>query len=483
MTQVNELEVNQMKKGWWWIIAVVIVLVAVGAFVLRRQQATSVDTLILREAQVQRGTLEITIAAGGNVAAEQKSTLRFEVGGTVAEVPVAVGDRVHEGDLLVSLEATDLQRSVEQAQLSLEKAKLRLQQLQEPVTEEDIRKAEHRVSEAYRSYQAAKLNYTAVLSSSILNEDLQAAEDRFRDAQTQYGVAEQQFQEGKIGDAMRDRYRQAADDAYWAWVRLKQEAELKKTEAANQLQQAWDAYIEAKDALESLQEGVSEEDLRSAELDVQAAQLSLEQAEDNLDRAELRAPFDGIVAAVNLHVGDQISAGTPAVTLVDDSRYYVEVTVDETDIGKLAVGQEVEVLLDAYPDLVLKGEIESISPAAEDTSGLVSYPVRVRIEPSEDVAIRDGMTANITIYAQKLEDVLMVPNWAVRSDTEHGTYVFVLEEGMPRRRPVTIGAYNENFTQILDGLEEGETVVLLNEEHNLFQMGGPPRGGTSRRGG
>ncbi len=466
-----------MKK-WWWIVIVAVLLVAGVWLIRQRRPATSDGDIILREAQVQRGDLEITIAAGGNVMAEQKSTLRFEVGGTVDRLLIDVGDRVHEGDLLVALEATDLQRNVDQARLSLEKAELRLQQLQEPVTEEDLTKAEHRVTEAYHNYEVAKLNYTAVLSSSLLNEDLQAAEDRFRDAQTQYGIAEKDFQEGKIGDAMRDRYRQAADDAYWAWIRLQQEAEMKKTEAENQLQQAWDAYVEAKDALESLQAGVDEKDLRTAELDVEAAKLSLAQAEDNLAHAELRAPFDGVVAAVEVHVGDRVSAGAPAMTLVDDSRYYVEVTVDETDIGQVREGQPVEIVLDAYPDVVLQGEVESISPAANDISGLVAYPVRIAIEPQEGVEIRDGMTANVTIYAHRLEDVLLVPNWAIRSDPIEGIYVLVLEDGVPRRRAVTVGAYNEELTQIIDGLREGETVVLVNEEHNLFEMGGPrPRGG------
>ncbi len=472
-----------MKKWWWIAIAVVVILVGGLLFVRQRRQAAASSDLILREAEVQRGDLEITIAAGGNVMAEQKSLLRFEVGGTVAQVPVSIGDRVHEGDLLVALEADDLQRNVEQARLSLEKAQLRLQQLQEPATEEEIARAEHRVTETYHDYQAAKLNYTAVLSSGLLNEELQAAEDRFRDAQTQYGVAEQQFEEGEIGDAMRDRYRQAADDAYWAWVRMQQEAALKRTEAENRLRQAWDAYVEAKDALETLREGVDEDDLRSAELDVETARLSLAQAEDDLARAEVLAPFDGVVADVEVHVGDRVSAGAPAVTLVDDSRYEVEVTVDETDIGTVAEGQAVEIVLDAYPDRVLHGTIESISPAASDISGLVSYPVRISIEPEEGVAIRDGMTANVTIFARRIADVLLVPNWAIRNDAQNGLYVFVLEEGVPRRRPITIGAYNETFSEVLDGLQEGETVVLINEEHNLFQMNGPSKGGPMRRGG
>jgi RND family efflux transporter MFP subunit len=219
-------------------------------------------------------------------------------------------------------------------------------------------------------------------------------------------------------------------------------------------------------------------------LDVENARVALEQSREDLEEALLTAPFAGVIAKVNLQEGTQPATGRPAITLVDDSNYYVEVTVDETDIGKVEEGQPVEITLDAYPNVVVEGEIETIAPAPEDGNGagLVSYPVRVVLHPTDEIEVRDGMTANVVIRTQVISDILLVPNWSVRTDQSSGetyTYCYCLRDGVPQRTPVTVGARNETYTQILSGLEEGDRVALVTEERGpLFELGnGPPGGG------
>ncbi|MGC9357911.1 MAG: HlyD family secretion protein, partial [Anaerolineae bacterium] len=435
---------------------------------------------ILRQAEVIRDDLEITVSASGNVVANEKVNLTFGAPAEVEAINVEVGDYVEEGKTLAQLDTTDLQRAVVQAEVSLEQAELRKEQLEKPVDEEEIRRAQNRVNQAANSLEIARLNYTKVLSSSVLNEDLETARARFNDAQTQYGMRQMGYEEGTVSDWTRDRARDAADDAYWQLVRLEQQGELEKERAQNDMAQAWDAYQEARDQLEILEEGADPIDLRSRELDIRTAELSLERAQEDLEAAQLTAPFDGVVADLNLQEGVQPPTTAPAVTLIDDSVFFVDVTVDETDIGRVEIGQTVEIIVDAYPNISLTGEVETIAPAPSSVNGVVAYPVRVRLEPHDEVEVRDGMTASVLIRTSRLPDVLLVPNWAVRTDQssqETYTYCYCVREGTPQRTPIEIGARNEMYTQILSGLEEGETVALVTEERNLLEMTGPPSRG------
>jgi HlyD family secretion protein len=474
-----------MKKLWTWLTIIIVIGASVtGGYIwFRNRQNQSTEGEILRRAEVIRDNLEITVSASGNIIANEKVNLSFDIPDKVAVIKVEVGDYVEKGDTLARLDITDLERAVVQAEVNLEQAELRKEQLEKPADEEDIRRARNRVNQTANALEIAQLNYTKVLSSSLLNEDLQSARDRFNDAETQYGMRQMEFEQGKASDWTRDRAREAADNAYWELVRLEQQGELEKERAQNEVSQAWDAYQEAKDQLEILEEGADPIDIRSRELDVKTAEISLEQAQDDLEAALLTAPFDGVVAEVNLQEGVQPPTTAPAITLVDDTVFFVDVTVDEIDIGKVVPGQTVEVTVDAYPNTVLSGEIETIAPAPNNVGGVVSYPVRVRLEAVDDntVEIRDGMTASVLIETSLLEDALLVPNWAVRTDqssTETYTYCYCMQDGTPQRTPITIGERNEMYTQITSGLEEGATVVLVTEQRNLFEFsGGPPSTG------
>lgn len=465
------------KIGRWFIIAILIAG-AVGGFLWFRQQRQAQTRLeVLRTGVTMRGDLDISVAASGNVVANQRVDLRFSVPGTVAQIAVKVGDRVEAGQMLAQLDTTALQRAVERSTITLEQAELRRQRLTEPPTEEDLRRARNAVTQAANALSVARLNYTRVMSSSLLNEDLTNAEERFRHLQTQFGMRQLEFEEGKTSDWVRDRAREAADNAYWAWIRLQQQAELERTRVQNEVTQAWNAYREAQDRLAQLEAGPSATDLESAALDVRTAQLALAQAREDLAAATLKAPFSGIVAAVNLQQGVAAPAG-PAITLIDDSAFFVETTVDETEVGKIQVGQKAEIILDAYVNETLTGEVVTIAPVASNIAGVVAYPVRVRLYPTDAVTVRDGMTASILIRTRLIEDVVLIPNWAIRTDPNSRqifTYCLCGSEGQPQRVNLTIGERNESYTQVLSGLDAGMTVALVTEERlNLLDFAGPP---------
>jgi len=470
-----------VKKIWGWLIVGILLIAAIGGYLWYRQQEPRTRLEVLRTGETIRGDLDITVAVSGNVVANQRVDLRFTVPGTVESIHVAVGDHVSEGQVLAQLDTAALQRTVDRSSITLEQAELRRKQLAEPVSEEDLRRARNTITQATAALNVSRLNYTRVMSSSLLNEDLTSAEERFRHLQTQFGMRQMEFEEGTTSDWTRDRAREAADNAYWAWIRLQQQAELERNRVQNDITQAWNAYQEAKDNLAQLEKGPSESSLESSELDIKAAQLALTQAQEDLQAASLKSPFNGVVAAVNLLTGVAAPTTAAAITLIDDSVFFVDVTVDETDIGKIQIGQQTEITLDAYADMTLDGEVVTIAPLATNVAGVIAYPVRVRISPNEAVAIRDGMTASILIRTRQLQDVVLIPNWAIRTDPtsrELFTYCYCLgSEQEPQRVVITLGERNESFTQVLEGLEAGATVALVTEERvNLLELTGPPSG-------
>lgn len=181
------------------------------------------------------------------------------------------------------------------------------------------------------------------------------------------------------------------------------------------------------------------------------------------------APIDARVASVQIKQGEQASPGAPAITLIDEGAYHIEVSVDEIDIDQIEEGQSVDIALDALPDRVVEGVIAEIAPtAATSGAGVVTYLVTINID-SGDIALKPGMTANATIVTDLLDGVLIVPNWAVRLDRETGR-AFVnrlAADGAVEEVPVVTGLRNEQFSEVISGIDEGDVVVVTSEREGL----------------
>ena len=141
--------------------------------------------------------------------------------------------------------------------------------------------------------------------------------------------------------------------------------------------------------------------------------MSLEQAQQNLEKAILRAPFEGVVTAVNIQAGGTAGSGS-AIELADVRQLHVDVLVDETLIATVQPGQPVELTLDAAPGITLTGTVERIDPSGTVSQGVVNYNVRVNLDPV-DAPVRLDMTANASILGERHENVLAVPATAVRT--------------------------------------------------------------------
>jgi HlyD family secretion protein len=450
----------------------VVGVVLIGAFFgWRRLQAGNNEEEV-RTAEVERGTLRVTISASGRIQPEAEVDLSFDVPGRVAEVSVELGDSVEEGQLLAHLEATDLERAVAQAELNLQQAELRLERLQEPPDAAEIRRAEHAVDQAAAALEVAQINRSTVISSTLLNETLDDARSEYEDAKADYEENLGEYQEGDLDYWYVDRALERYENAQLALARVQNQVDLQLEGATNDVTRAWQTYQEAQDNLEELLEGMDPREVELAQLDVDAAELALENARADLAEAQLTAPFDGVVGEVNITAGETAPTGRPAIVLVDTSRFHINVSVDEIDVANLEEGLPVEITVDALSDQVFTGFVERIGPAATVDQGAVSYPVEITLD-STDAPLRAGMSATAVVMVEEITDQLLIPNWVVRIDENTGqTYVFEQTPEGPQRVDVELGIRYEGRSQVLDGLEEGQTLVLVRNQEDGF-FGGP----------
>jgi RND family efflux transporter MFP subunit len=217
---------------------------------------------------------------------------------------------------------------------------------------------------------------------------------------------------------------------------------------------------ESEEVLE-LRVDIAKASWETAKFNLETAKLSLESAEPNLEKAVIEAPFDGIVADITISEGQEISAATlatPAISLVDTSEIEMRGFIDEIDIAVVEPGQEANILLDALPDEELKGKVAFISPLGTTLMGVVSYPTTITLQnPAE--GLKDGMTATAEVIIERRDDVLLIPNRAIRGTSENPIVVVLVDE-QEEEREITLGLTDGINTEVLSGLEEGEKVVV-----------------------
>lgn len=258
-------------------------------------------------------------------------------------------------------------------------------------------------------------------------------------------------------------------------------AELDQTELASRLNQATAALKNAKTKLEYArlevsrkqelikQNFVSQSELDEAERVQDMAESELEQAEANLDYARIRlgytkihAPISGVVASVSTQEGETVAASFSAptfVTIIDLERLEVWAYVDETDIGRVTERQQAFFTVDTYTDTDFEGVVTAIYPKAEIQDNVVNYVTILEITDRQGKILRPEMTTTVTIFLEKKTKVLAVPNNAIQRESGQ-KFVYVSQDERIFKRPVKVGWKDKRYTEILEGLTEGEEVVM-----------------------
>jgi HlyD family secretion protein len=319
----------------------------------------------------------------------------------ITQVLVEEGDQVSKGQLLAQLDDETLRAQLAAAQARAASANAQLAKIRNPNRRQDLATAQAAVAQADAQVASARDAY-----------------NRFKELAAEGGVSEADM-----------------------------------VTRQTQLNAAIATAEQARQRLSLTREGSRIEDIRIAQASAAEANAAVRQIQTQLDQTRVVAPAAGQIIKRDAHLGDVASPGKALFQMVRDSRLEVQATVPETDLGKVSVGQDVDVSSDARPDLHATGKIRIISPSVDQTSRQATVKI--------DLPVNSGFQVGNFVRAQaQLGNTpsLVVPAAAVvTKDT--GAEVFVLEGNLAKSRKVTPGTRSGGLVAINDGLKEGEKVI------------------------
>lgn len=450
-----------MKKGYW--LAIVLVLLAVGGYFLYRnaQNTRAAAAAGLETTPAKRGELLAVVGGTGTVRARQTALLSWQTTGTVEAVNIAVGDTVAAGQVLASLQESSLPQAVILAQADLVSAQKALQQLQESGTARA--QAELTLVTTQKAYDDAARKRGNLDRKRASQETIDVAQASYVVAQAEVDRLQEAY--NLVSDRPDDDPVRAQALSVLSQAKIQRDRALanlnwyKGTSTAKEISEA-DAKLElAKAQLDDaqrewdrLKDGADPADISAAEARIAAIQATL-------DSRYLRAPFAGTITKADIRPGDQAAPGGQVFRLDDLTSLLVDVPITEVDINQVFVGQEVSLSFDAISGNTYTGLVTQVARVGTALQGTVNFTVTIELTNADDL-VRPGMTAAVNIISQRLEDVLLVPNRAVRL-VDNQRVVYLLVAGAPQKVDITLGSSSDLESEVLAGdIKEGDAIIL-----------------------
>jgi HlyD family secretion protein len=443
----------------------------------------------LLTASVTRGDLVETVSATGSVTAQTGAQVKIgsQITGRIKHLYADVGSHVKAGQVIAQLDLPDLQAQLDQAAANLAQARTKLIQQESGVTMQSTQTSSA-IAQAQAQLRSAQANLRATQAGANLQiataqQDLAQAQATARNSAVNLKRQQALVQRGFVAQNVVDQA-QADDAVNQSKVQAAQSnLQLVKDKVAADLQNARDQVTQAQAALKTAQANTAQnvlkqQDIEQARAAVRVAQAQVNYSKDQLDKTYIRTPISGTVLQLAAQQGETLAAGLSAPTLIivaDLNRLQVDAFVDETDVGKVKLGQAADVTVDAYPHHIFKGQVTKIAAGSTIQQGVVTYDVTIAIQDPKHL-LRPDMTASTTIDTGTRSNVLLVPSEAVKLGVRGSTVNVLTKKGgqtvlQPRR--VKTGGSDGVNTEIRSGLNEGDTVVLA----GLPQGQGQQRGG------
>jgi HlyD family secretion protein len=380
----------------------VLVLIVI-ALVAATRGSTKIDPSKL--AKVEKGDLAKSVVATGKIEAITKVEVKSKASGIVEKLLVDYGDQVKRGQVLAELDKQQIQAQVNQTQASLEAAEAAAR-----AAEADLERAKYDaegpdVPMLKRAYERAQqMAKDGVVSAAALD-----------DAQRNYELAVNKQSLGK----------------------------------ANMVSAA------AK--------------LKQAQAQVSQARAQLAEKQEEYRNSTIVAPIEGTVLSRDVEAGDAVSSilvlgssATLVMTLGDTHEVYVKGKVDESDIGRVYIGQPARIKVESYKDRTFSGKVTKISPMGVEKDNVTTFEVRVSIDNAKG-ELKSQMTANAEILLEEHKGILMVPEGALIYDKERKASIEIPDPNAKdgrKKLAVTVGISNGSKTELLSGLKEGQQVIL-----------------------
>lgn len=460
------------KKVWIPLVAVLIVA-AVVVVLPRLNKGQAAANSQYQTSPLSRGSLTATVGATGTVRAKQTATLNWQTSGTVDSILVKVGDNVEKDARLATLAQTSLSQQIILAQADLVTAKRNL---------DNLEKSNLSTSQAEQALAVAQKNLDDAKDKKDSKKFTKADQSVIDAAYANYILAKQEVEDVQA-DYDGTRWK-AEDDPVRASATAKYTAALKKRDTAlanynyaksypDVLEQdeidanlalAESKVTDAQREYDRLKAGADPQDIAAAKARVAAIEATLKSA-------YIEAPFAGTVTDVNSKVGDQVSLTTAGFRVDDLSHLYADIDVTEVDINRVKAGQDATLTFDAIAGKTYNGIVTEAGAVGTAVQGVVNFTVTVEIMDADE-NVKPGMTSAVNIVVNQMDNILLVPNRAVRLK-EGDRVVYVLKNGIPTPVKITIGASSDTSSEFLSGdLKEGDLIVLNPPTASVFGPGG-----------
>jgi HlyD family secretion protein len=394
---------KKSRKLLYIVIACVVILGAAGALIAARSGEKKIDANKL--GKVERGDLARSVVATGKVEPITKVEIKSKASGIVKKLYVEYGDHVKAGQLLAELDRDEMLAQVRQSEAQLSSSEATLVAANADLKRSEVDAEGPDVPLLRRAYdRAIKMAGDGVVSQATL------------------------------------------EDA----------------------QKAWELAVNKQNVAHA-QVLVNKGKVQQARADVSRAHATLAQLKEQLSYTNIVAPIDGIVLSRDVEVGDAVSSilvlgssATLVMTIGDTREVYVKGKVDESDIGKVYLGQPARIRVESFKDKSFTGKVTKISPMGVEKDNVTTFEVRVSItNPGGE--LKAMMTANAEIILEEHKNVLIAPEASIIYDRDKKASIEVPDpKGKDGKRKVAVqvGISNGAKTELLSGLNEGQQVVL-----------------------
>jgi HlyD family secretion protein len=458
------------------IILLIIIALGVGGYfgyqAWQKNQAAAAGNY--QTAQVTRGQLTALVGATGTVRANQSGVVSWSTTGRIGKLNVDTGDLVKAGQVLAELDPKSLSQAVILAQADLVTAKRNLSDLQDS----DLARAKalQALVAAQTEMDDATTDRASLNYKRASNDTIDAAHANLILSQTEVDKAQDFFDQVKnrpetdelraqalsaLANAKKKRDTNQANYNYL--ISGPDQQDIDKADARIEVAKA--SLADAQREYDRLINGVDPDDIKAAEARVAAIEVTL-------DQVKMEAPFPGTITEANSKIGDEVAPGSVSFRIDDLSHLLIDVQVTEVDINRIKVGQAATFTFDAIQGKNYNGKVMEVARVGVSSAGVVNFTVTIELLDADE-QVFPGMTAAVNIITDQLENVLLVPNRAVRL-RDGKRVVYLLQNGVPTPVEITLGLTSDQSSELLDGAKEGDTLVL--NPPLEFQAGGPPPG-------
>jgi len=410
---------------------VVLGLAGAGAYAWKSRQAKPASGAADNsKVKVEKGSIFQAVSSTGRVVSNLDVDIKCKASGEIVTLPFDISQEVKKGDLLLELDPVNQNRSVDLAKVQVTQSEAKLKQAQKnlEIAQESLVTNRERAAALVKAAEirAKDQRDKADRRQELLKQDLGSVED--------YTTVEM--------DAA-----QAENDLAAAHI---QTEELK---------------------LQEIGLDVKKQDVDLAKAQLASDQIALAQAQQTLIDTRVISPMDGVVSALNVQKGmiiasaiTNVGGGSTVLTLSDLSHVFVLASVDESDIGKVALDQNVNVTADSYPGVVLHGKVVRIATRGVNVSNVVTFEVKIEVLGPKKKLLKPEMIASVQIISAEKEDVLVVPTLAVTRKGRTLMATVIDDKGMKEERKVEVGLSDGDRWEVTSGLNEGDTVLVQQGE-------------------